>query len=50
MEGVPQNIGYMYLGYGVIFGFMAVYLGSLFIRFRNLRQDERTLDELEKQE
>ena len=40
----------MILGYSVIFGVMALYLVSLVVRFRNLRQDEKTLDELEKKE
>jgi len=50
MDVTPDTINYMILGYAVIFGVMALYLASLAVRFRNLRQDERTLDELEKKE
>jgi hypothetical protein len=48
MDTTPNTVNFMILGYTVIFGVMACYLGSLLVRFRNLRQDEKTLDELEK--
>ena len=48
MDTTPNTVNFMILGYSVIFGVLAVYLGSLLVRFRNLRQDEKTLDELEK--
>jgi hypothetical protein len=48
MDTTPNTVNFMILGYVVIFGVMAAYLGSLLVRFRNLRQDEKTLDELEK--
>jgi NhaP-type Na+/H+ and K+/H+ antiporter len=45
---VPANtLSYMIAGYVVIFGIMLVYLASLVVRNRNLRQDEETLEELE---
>ena len=50
MDVTPNTVSYMLMGYGVIFGVMAIYLVSLLVRFRNLRQDEKTLDELEKKE
>ncbi len=50
MDVTPNTINYMILGYSVIFGVLALYLVSLAVRFRNLRQDERTLDELDKKE
>jgi hypothetical protein len=48
MDVTPDTVNFMILGYSVIFGVMALYLISLVVRFRNLRQDEKTLDELEK--
>lgn len=48
MEGPADTLSYMIAGYGVIFGIMLVYLASLVIRWRNLRQDEEMLEELEK--
>jgi len=50
MDVTPNTVSYMIMGYAVIFGVMAIYLVSLLVRFRNLRQDEKTLDELEKKE
>lgn len=50
MDAVPDTVRFLALGYGVIFGVMAVYLGTLVARFRNLRQDEKTLDELERKQ
>ncbi len=47
----PANtLSYMIAGYVVIFGIMLVYLVSLVVRRRNLRQDEETLEELERKE
>lgn len=48
MDVTPNTVNFMIMGYAVIFGVMAFYLGSLLVRFRNLRQDEKTLEELEK--
>ncbi len=48
MEGPADTLSYMIAGYAVIFGIMLVYLASLVIRWRNLRQDEELLEELEK--
>jgi len=48
MEGPADTLSYMIAGYGVIFGIMLVYLASLVIRWRNLRQDEEMLEQLEK--
>jgi hypothetical protein len=50
MDVTPDTINFMLLGFSVIYGVIALYLVSLLVRFRNLRQDERTLDELEKKE
>ena len=47
MEGPANTLSYMLAGYGVIFGVMLAYLGSLVIRWRNLRQDEEMLEQIE---
>ena len=46
----PDTTNYMILGYVVFSVVMAVYLASLFIRFRNLKQDLEVLEELEKKD
>jgi hypothetical protein len=48
MNGIPETTSFYIAGYAVIFGGMLMYLISLFVRFRNLRQDERMFEELEK--
>jgi hypothetical protein len=50
MDTTPNTLNFMYMGYSVIFGVGALYLISLWVRFRSLRQDEKALDELEKKE
>lgn len=47
MQGPADTFNYMIAGYIVIFGVLLVYLVSLVIRWRNLRQDEEMLGELE---
>ena len=47
MEGPADTLNYMIAGYGIIFGIMGIYLASLIIRWRNLRQDEDLLEELD---
>lgn len=46
-EGPAQTANYMIAGYVVIFGMMALYLASLIIRRRNLKQDLEVLQEME---
>lgn len=46
-EGPAETTNYMIAGYAVIFGVMLVYLASLYIRFRNLRQDLELLQDLD---
>ena len=48
MDTTPNTVNFMIIGFVVIYGVMAAYLGSLLVRYRNLRQDVQTLDELEK--
>ena len=45
---IPYDISikYMTAGYIVIFVVLALYLTSLFIRWRNLKRDLQTLEEL----
>ena len=40
------SIKYMLAGYAVIFGILAIYLVSLFLRWRRLKRDLRTLEEI----
>ena len=50
MNGIPETTSFFIAGYAVIFGGLLIYLASLWLRFRNLRQDDKVLDELEKKE
>jgi hypothetical protein len=45
-EGPAETTGYMIAGYAVIFGIMGIYLISLIIRQRNLKQDLALLQDL----
>jgi hypothetical protein len=45
-----ETTNYMIAGYTVIFGVMLIYLISLIIRRRNLKQDFQVLQELEEKE
>jgi hypothetical protein len=47
VEGPAQTLNYMLAGYGVIFGIMFLYLASLVIRWRNLKQEEEILEQVE---
>ena len=48
LEPTPDTSGYMIGGYAIAFTIMALHLASLYIRWRNLAQDEATFKELEK--
>ncbi len=48
MDGPANTMVYMIAGYAVIFTVLLVYLISLVIRWRNLRQEEEILREIEK--
>jgi len=50
MEQPANTLSYFIAGYGVIFGVMIVYLAILIIRWRNLKQDEALLNELDQKE
>ncbi len=47
-SATPDTSGYFIAGYVVIFAVMLVYLVSLVVRNRNLKQDYEMLEELEK--
>lgn len=49
-EGPAQTMNYFIAGYVVIFGVMAIYLASLIMRQRNLKQDLETLKELQERQ
>jgi hypothetical protein len=50
MEGPANTVSYFVAGYVVIFVSLAIYLASLIIRWRNLKQDEAMLMQLEEKE
>ena len=45
---MAETTNFMVAGYSVIFGVMGLYVISLVVRMRNLRAQERMLDEMEK--
>jgi len=49
-EGPAETTGYIILGYSVIAGVMAIYLFSIWMRNRNLKQDLEVLQELEEKQ
>lgn len=48
-ETPPDTSAYMIAGYAVFFIVTAIYLISLFLRWRNLQRDLSTLEELQKE-
>jgi hypothetical protein len=49
-NGTPDTSAYMIAGYVVTFVVMGLYVASIYLRSRNLKQDMSMLDELEKAE
>jgi hypothetical protein len=49
-EATPNTSAYMIAGYAIFFAVMVIYLASLSIRWRNLNQDLRMLEEMEKEQ
>jgi len=49
-QGPAETSAYMIAGYAVIFGILLVYLISLHVRRRSLRQDLEMLQDLEEKE
>jgi hypothetical protein len=50
MLDVAISIKYMLAGYVLIFSVLAIYIISLFIRWRGLMRDQRTIKEFQKKE
>jgi hypothetical protein len=48
-DGPAQTTNYMVYGYAVIFGVMLLYLVSLYIRQRNLKQDMELMEGLKQE-
>jgi hypothetical protein len=44
-QGPANTTSFMIAGYSVIFGVLAIYLISLYVRTRNLKRDLEVLDE-----
>ena len=49
LDAPPDTSAYMIAGYGVFFIIAAIYLVSLFVRWRNINQDMTTLETIEKE-
>ena len=47
-NGTPDTSGYMIAGYLIAFVVMGLYLASIYVRSRNLKQDMSMLEEMEK--
>ena len=47
-EATPNTSGYMIAGYAIAFILMALYVASIYVRNRNLRQDMTMLEEMDK--
>lgn len=50
LQTTPDTTAYMIAGYAVILSVIAIYLVSLYLRRRNLKQDLDLLEELGSQE
>jgi hypothetical protein len=48
LETIPDTSRYMIAGYVISFLTMGIYVLSLYIRTRNLRQDQQLLEDLDK--
>jgi len=48
LETTPNTSGYMIAGYAVAFIVMGLYVASIYLRNRNLKQDISMLEEMEK--
>ena len=44
----PDTSGYMIAGYAVAFIVMGLYVASMYLRTRNLKRDQETLEEMDK--
>lgn len=48
MENIPATGDYLVLGLVVVFGILLLFIASMVIRYRNLRQDEHLIEQLDK--
>ncbi len=48
-EAPADTLNFMFYGYGVILGAIALFIVSLAVRFRNLRRDLALLQEMEEE-
>lgn len=46
---IPNTVSYLYLGLGVVFGILGLYLTSLWARFRSQIKNLHTLEQLEQE-
>ncbi|HEY9153263.1 MAG TPA: hypothetical protein VIN60_10290 [Anaerolineales bacterium] len=49
LDAPPDTSAYMIAGYAVFFIIAAIYVVSLFVRWRNINQDMSTLETIEKE-
>ena len=49
LETTPDTSQYMIIGYAISFGVMLLYVISLVVRSRNLKQDLSTLEEFQEE-
>lgn len=47
LQAPAETMGFMLMGFAVILGTMALFVLSLVVRFRNLKQDLEVLEEIE---
>ncbi|MBI5841511.1 MAG: hypothetical protein HZB19_15570 [Chloroflexi bacterium] len=47
LETIPDTSGYMIAGYVIAFVTMGIYVASMYIRSRNLKQDLSTLESMD---
>jgi hypothetical protein len=47
-EATPDTSGYMIAGYAIAFIVMGLYVASMYLRSRNLKQDMSMLEEMDK--
>ena len=49
LQSTPNTSGYMIAGYAVAFIVMGIYVLSIYLRNRNLKQDLTMLEEMDKE-
>lgn len=49
-QGPADTTNFMWLGFGVIFGVIILYVASMYMRAANLKRDLALLEELEAEE